>query len=94
MVTRHLLETEAAYGIYHVSGSGQPGSWADIARAVFNATGRSARDVSDQSTADYAQGRQVAPRPANSVLSLTRLEATGFTMPDQWASLAGYLDES
>lgn len=92
--TRHLLETEAAYGIYHVSGSGQPGSWADIARAVFKATGRSARDVSDQSTADYAQGRQVAPRPANSVLSLTRLEATGFTMPDQWASLAGYLDES
>jgi dTDP-4-dehydrorhamnose 3,5-epimerase len=90
-VTRHLLDSQAPFGTYHVTGTGKPASWADIARAVFVAAGRDAKDVSDQSTADYSAGKLVSPRPASSVLAMDKLEATGFTMPDQWESLAAYL---
>lgn len=30
----HLLASDAPYGTYDVSGSGEPATWADIARAV------------------------------------------------------------
>ena len=33
--TRHLLETGAPYGTYHVTNGGPPMSWADVAREVF-----------------------------------------------------------
>ncbi len=92
-VTRHLLDSQAPFGTYHVTGAGKAASWADIARAVFAATGRDASDVSDQSTADYSAGKLVSPRPASSVLAMDKLESTGFTMPDQWESLAAYLHD-
>lgn len=93
-VVRHLIGSAAPYGTYHVTGSGAPGSWADIARAVFGARGRSTDDVTDQTTADYSAGKVVAPRPADSVLALDRLVATGFDMPDMWVGLAEYLADA
>jgi dTDP-4-dehydrorhamnose reductase len=76
----HLLGTRAPFGTYNLTGSGQPLSWAAVARAVFAATGHDPDRVRPVSTAEYFAGASgpVAPRPANSVLSLDKLEATGF----------------
>ena len=88
---RHLLEERPAYGTYNVTGAGEVTSWAGLARAVFTLCGRSPDDVMPVSTAAYAGDRQLAPRPTNSVLALSRIEATGF-VPEPWPQgLARYL---
>jgi dTDP-4-dehydrorhamnose 3,5-epimerase/reductase len=89
--TRHLLDVGAPYGTYHVSGSGPEMSWADVAREVFVARGRDPQDVRPVTTEEYAAGRHLAPRPAHSLLSLRRLEATGFTPADARETLRGYV---
>lgn len=89
--TRHLLETGAPSGTYHVSNAGEVMSWADVAEEVFVRCGRRRSDVRRISTQEYAAGRDLAPRPAHSVLDLGRLEATGFTMPPAIERLDDYL---
>ncbi len=88
--TRHLLDAGAPYGTYHVTNGGPPMSWADVARAVFALRGRDPHDVSETTTADYAAGRAMAPRPANSLLSTHRIEATGFEPADAREALRAY----
>jgi dTDP-4-dehydrorhamnose 3,5-epimerase len=94
--TRHLLESRAAYGVHHVSNGGSAMSWYEVARRVFELSGRPASDVVPVSTADFfadrlAQGRGVAPRPLNSALSLDRLRRTGFEPRDAMDALAAWL---
>lgn len=89
--TRHLLVTGAPYGTYHVTNAGPPTSWADVARQVFALRGRDQDDVRAVSTEEYAAGRQVAPRPASSVLSLRRLESTGFVPAEAAPMLRAYV---
>ena len=89
----HVLGTHAPYGTYDCTGSGAVKSWADIARAVFEAANGNGDRVVPVCTADYyaeASG-PVAPRPAHSALDLSRLEASGFHMPDWDSSLSLYL---
>lgn len=77
----HLLEHRAAYGVYHVSNEGPATSWAGVARAVFEAAGRSADDVRETTTEAWTAAqddRPVSPRPRHSTLDLTKLRATGF----------------
>ena len=90
----HLLSTRAAYGVYNLTNEGEPGSWADVARLVYELTGNDASRVSGTSTAEYFSGRQAAPRPLNSVLSLAKIEAAGFTPRDAREALADYLSSS
>ena len=90
---RHLLETGAPHGTYHLTGGGAPGSWCDVARLVFDLTGKDPLRVTGVSTEAYFAGASgpVAFRPANSVLDLSKIEATGF-LPEDWrVGLAGYL---
>lgn len=94
--TRHLLDTDAAFGTYHVSNGGPAMSWREIAQAVFERSGRSADDVSGTTTAAYAegvlaQGNPFAPRPLNSAMSLAKLRATGFEPEDAMTALDRYL---
>ncbi len=87
----HLVQ-RGARGTYNATGGGEPASWADVAVVVFAARGRDPGDVRRVSTAEYTGDRPgLAPRPRNSVLDLTRLEATGFRSPDWRASLDGHL---
>ncbi|QCU77559.1 NAD-dependent epimerase/dehydratase family protein [Citricoccus sp. SGAir0253] len=88
----HLRTTGAPYGTYNVTNGGQPGSWADIARRVFEHAGRPASDVAGTTTGVYFAGTAAAPRPLYSVLDLSKLEATGFTPRDQWKALDAYLE--
>ncbi|AMG84122.1 MULTISPECIES: bifunctional dTDP-4-dehydrorhamnose 3,5-epimerase family protein/NAD(P)-dependent oxidoreductase [Microbacterium] len=89
----HLVETRAPYGVYNVTGSGDPRSWADIAREVFRLSGHDADRVTAVSTDEYFASATgpVAPRPRNSVLDLAKITATGFVPADADESLAAYL---
>ncbi|MFC7725588.1 sugar nucleotide-binding protein [Nocardioides sp. GCM10028917] len=94
--TRHLLDSDAAFGTYHVSNGGPAMSWRQIAQAVFERSGRSADDVSGTSTEAYAkgvlaQGNPFSPRPLNSAMSLEKLRATGFEPEDAMSALDRYL---
>jgi dTDP-4-dehydrorhamnose 3,5-epimerase/reductase len=89
--TAHLVDRQAPYGTYHVSNGGPPMTWADIARAVFGQRGRRADDVQPVTAQEYAAGRASAPRPASSVLSLHKLEATGFEPADAGEALRAYV---
>ncbi|MCR6032195.1 sugar nucleotide-binding protein [Nocardioides sp. zg-579] len=89
--TRHLLDTGAPYGTYHVTNAGEPTSWYDVARAVFRLSGRAESDVSPTSTAAYGAGKQLAPRPLGSVLDLAKLRATGFEPEDAMVALERYV---
>ena len=94
--TRHLLDSGAAHGTYHLSNGGAAMSWREIAQAVFERSGRSADDVSGTSTAAYAegvlaQGNPFAPRPLNSAMSLEKIRATGFEPEDALVALDRYL---
>ena len=86
----HLLDAAADYGTYNLTGAGEPQTWANIARTVFELTGHDPNRVSAVSTREYfatATG-PIAPRPRNSVLDLTRIERTGFAAME---SLPTYL---
>jgi dTDP-4-dehydrorhamnose 3,5-epimerase/reductase len=87
----HLLQVEAPYGTYNVSNDGQPMTWADIARAVFSTRGRDAASVRSVTTAEYAAGKSLAPRPEHSVLSLDKIISSGFRPADAMIQLKAYL---
>jgi len=88
----HLVTTKAPYGTYNVTGSGEPASWAEVAREVFAVKGYQGLSVTDQTTVDYfASKPKAAKRPLYSVLDLAKIEATGFTPQDWRISLKAYL---
>jgi dTDP-4-dehydrorhamnose 3,5-epimerase len=94
--TRHLIDSGAEFGTYHVSNGGPAMSWREVAQAVFERSGRSAADVSGTSTASYADGvlaggNPFAPRPLRSAMSLEKLRATGFEPEDALVALDRYL---
>jgi dTDP-4-dehydrorhamnose reductase/dTDP-4-dehydrorhamnose 3,5-epimerase len=91
---KHLLDIKAPYGTYNVSGDGEPASWADIAKQVYELSGKPSSDVTPISTADYYAGKDgIAPRPLQSTLNLDKIKATGF-VPREWReALRNYLDQ-
>ena len=90
----HVLGTYAPYGTYNCTGSGAVKSWADIARAVFEAANGNGERVVPVSTADYYASAEgpIAPRPVHSALDLSKLEAIGFHMPDWEDGLQSYIN--
>ena len=89
----HVLDTHAPYGTYDCTGSGAVKSWADIARACFEAKNGNGDKVVPVSTADYYASAEgpIAPRPRFSALDLSKLEGVGFHMPDWEDELTEYL---
>ncbi len=91
--TRHLVDTGAAYGVYHLSNGGDPASWAGWAAEIFVRSGRSADDIVPTTTAEWAAGRSgISPRPLNSTLDLAKIEATGFVPTDAREALTKHLE--
>ncbi len=87
----HLLTTNAPYGTYNVSNSGQPVSWADLTRTIFKEAGFD-RTVTDTTTEKYYDGKEnIAPRPKHSDFDLSKIEATGFNPRDWQEDLAEYI---
>ena len=101
---KHLLETQAEYGVYNLSSAGDAVGRDEIAMAVFIGVGHDPAEVHSATTAQYnthraqqaAKKGQPVPeaealRPAESTFDLSKMEATGFK-PSNWrASLALYL---
>jgi dTDP-4-dehydrorhamnose 3,5-epimerase/reductase len=87
----HLLENQAPYGAYNISNDGDPMTWAGIARTVFQARGRDAGSVRGVTTADYAAGKSLAPRPRHSILSLDKIISARFRPADAMTQLLEYL---
>lgn len=89
----HLLTTAAPYGTYNVTGGGEVTSWADVARRTFALAGHDPGRVSGVSTESYLSGATgpTAPRPANSVLDLSKIESTGFAPLDSAEILSAYV---
>ena len=83
----------APYGTYDCTGSGTVKSWADIARAVFEAANGNGDKVVPVSTADYYANAEgpIAPRPVHSALDLSKLESVGFHMSDWEKELGEYV---
>ena len=83
----HLLDSNAGYGTYDLTGSGAVRSWADIARDVFDQTN------GPISTKEYFRNAKapVSPRPTHSALALGKIEATGYRAPDWEESLKAYV---
>ena len=73
----HLLDTDAEYGTYDLTGSGAVRSWADIARDVFDQINGNGDRVRPISTAEYFANAKapVSPRPTYSALDLGKIEA-------------------
>ena len=89
--TRHLIDTGAGYGTYNLSNAGPATSWADLARTVLRLSGRDEEDVRPISTEEYSLGKDLAPRPRNSLLDLTKIEATDFEPKSATVALSRYL---
>lgn len=88
----HLITTDAPYGTYNVTNSGDVASWADITRTIFTLAGYSNLTVTDTTTADYFAGKEgIAPRPLKSEMSLDKLHATGFSSRDWQDDLKDYI---
>ncbi|MDN6461154.1 MAG: sugar nucleotide-binding protein, partial [Corynebacterium flavescens] len=88
----HLLKSRADYGVYNVSNSGDTVGRDELAMATFIGLGHDPAEVHPVSTAEYAAAHgDAAPRPAESTLSLDKLEATGFHPMNWRAALALYL---
>jgi dTDP-4-dehydrorhamnose 3,5-epimerase len=89
----HLLTTNAEFGTYNISNSGEPASWAEITRAIFKKVNLNLH-VSDTTTEQYYQGKQdISPRPLNSEFDLSKIEATGFKLTNWQDDLDNYIDK-
>lgn len=89
----HLLNKQASYGTYNLSNDGEPASWADITRRIFQVAGFDLT-VTDITTETYYEGKSgIAPRPAQSVLDLSKLQATGFNSVDWGIELENYINK-
>lgn len=92
-VIDHLLQTQATPGTYNATNSGDPASWANITRQIFQLAGLT-NTVTDTTTAKYFQNKpEAARRPLHSTLDLTKLQATGFTPRDWQTALKDYLQK-
>lgn len=86
-----LLKKNPGYGVYNLTNSGEPASWADITREIFKLAGYNLT-VTDTTTAQYYAGKEnFALRPLNSVLDLHEIEALGFKTRDWREDLATYI---
>jgi dTDP-4-dehydrorhamnose reductase len=70
-------------GVVHVTGAGEPCTWADLAEVVVG------HPVERITSAEFAAP---APRPRNSVLSLERARSLGVPLADWRDSVMRYLD--
>ena len=88
----HLLTNNAAYGTYNISNEGESASWADITREIFETAGRTDLKVTNTTTEEYYKGKEnIAPRPLQSTLNISKIVATGYKPKDWRLSLKEYV---
>ena len=93
---KHLLDTNAPFGTYNLSGSGEITSWFTIATEVFKLLDHDPNRVTPVPSKEYeleqtSLGKTLAPRPMHSAFDLSKIEATGFQAEDHLLTLKKYL---
>ncbi|MBP3884755.1 MAG: sugar nucleotide-binding protein [Olsenella sp.] len=90
-----LASSPAPFGTYDLTGSGDPESWAEIARRVFDARNGNGGAVAPVTTGEYYASAEgpIAPRPRFSTLSLDKIASAGFAPRDWEDELAEYLSD-
>jgi dTDP-4-dehydrorhamnose reductase len=89
----HLLTSGAEGGTYNVTNGGKSASWADITRKIYKLAGLE-NTVIDTTTTEYYVGKEnIAPRPLQSELDLSKLAATGFASVDWETDLRKYIEK-
>ena len=86
----YLLDNALPYGYYNLTCSGDPVSWADIAREVFELRNGNGDAVHHVTTDAYYTGAQerIASRPEHSALDLARIKSAGYS-PESWQMRLG-----
>ena len=92
---QHVLEVRPRYGVYNVTNTGEPATWYDIARRVFELVNAEQDRVTPVTTSNYYLSAKapVSRRPKNSLLSTSRIANSGWMVPGWNTELARYLDE-
>ena len=91
---KHLVTHEVPFGTYNLSNDGKSASWADIAKLVYQQSGKSADDITPVTTEQYYKDKQdISPRPLQSTLNLDKIKAAGFTPRDWKQALREYLEQ-
>ena len=81
---KHLVDTGAEPGTYNLTNEGESTSWSDLAKLTYELNGHSADEVTGVATEEYYRGKDnIAPRPLNSTMDLTKIKSTGFE-PRDW----------
>ena len=80
-------------GTYNLTGAGEPASWAEIAKRVFELANGNGGKVVPVSTAQYyaSAAGPISPRPEHSALSLAKIEAAGYRPSDWEEGLTAYV---
>lgn len=88
-----ILASEPPNGTYNVSCSGDPVSWFELAQFIFDCLGADKNLVKPISSKEYSlKNPGTAKRPSNSLLSLKKAEAIGFTPSDWKDEIRKYLE--
>lgn len=92
---KHLVSTKAEYGTYNLSNDGEPASWADVAKQVYELSGKSQDDITSVTTEEYYAGKEgIAPRPLQSTLNIAKIKNAGFAPRDWRTALREYIDNN
>jgi dTDP-4-dehydrorhamnose reductase len=91
---KHVLEANELPGTYNLTSSGDPVSWADIAKKTFDLLGQSSNKIKPVSTHEYYKEKEgVAQRPLQSTLNIAKIQSTGFS-PRRWdEALQDYIEK-
>lgn len=80
-------------GVLHVTGDGEPATWADVAELALREAGLPASiRRTDSESYRRAADSVIAPRPRNSVLSLDKARTHGVPLQDWRASVRRYVE--
>ncbi len=88
-----FASSKSEFGIYNVSNSGGPVSWADFARSIFEEA-KLEVNVTDVTTKEYFKDKPHAARPLNSVFNLEKSLSAGIIFPDWRDELIKYIAEN
>lgn len=89
----HLDQNQTEFGLYNFSNDGEPASWADFAKAIFEIAKLDCK-VRGITTAEYSTGKKPwASRPANSLLDLEKIKETGLKITDWREALKTYIEQ-
>ncbi|MEX0789824.1 MAG: dTDP-4-dehydrorhamnose reductase [Actinomycetota bacterium] len=88
------LVSAGSNGVFNLTGTGEPATWADVAETAIEAAGLTSR-VRRVSTAQYYANKEgpVAPRPANSELDCSKASKAGVTLRPWQSAVAEYVNE-